>query len=327
MPNLTVSSAVDTMMQAADAAGIRTAIGAPGSDTQVMLNSSGVLGASSLLTFDGNTAAVGGASTAAPILQVNMPASHADNAFEVLDSVGNSLADFSNTGCNIRGYAASYYPQVLVNGSTTQIRGDGASSGAYVQVVGTGKWALANGEQSQWWTNGQAIGGGTNFILGGHNSSPGSSPTGSTNAFALDCANRVLHIGPTKNASPTNSYLRGVGGVGTDIAGADLFLDAGAGTGAAAGGALHLRSSQSGVSGTTLQSWSTVLQIDPDDKIGVFGATPVVQPSSTGETTGFTAGSGTGVNDDSTFTGNVGITAYRINDVVKALKQVGWLAP
>ena len=52
----------------------------------------------------------------------------------------------------------------------------------------------------------------------------------------------------------------------------------------------------------------------------------VVQPSGTGETVGFTAGTGTGVNDSSTFTGNVGTTAYRISDVVKALKNAGLLA-
>lgn len=53
---------------------------------------------------------------------------------------------------------------------------------------------------------------------------------------------------------------------------------------------------------------------------------PIAQPSSTGETTGFTAGTGTGVNDDSTFTGNVGSTAYRISDVVKHLKNLGLIA-
>ena len=63
-----------------------------------------------------------------------------------------------------------------------------------------------------------------------------------------------------------------------------------------------------------------------ENKIGFFNTTPVVQPSGTGETTGFTAGAGTGVNDDSTFTGNVGATAYRINDIVKALKNLGLLA-
>lgn len=61
-------------------------------------------------------------------------------------------------------------------------------------------------------------------------------------------------------------------------------------------------------------------------KLGFWNATPIVQPSSTGETTGFTAGSGTGVNDDSTFTGNVGSTAYRLSDIVKHLKNAGLIA-
>lgn len=61
-------------------------------------------------------------------------------------------------------------------------------------------------------------------------------------------------------------------------------------------------------------------------KLAFFNSTPIVQPSSTGETTGFTAGSGTGVNDDSTFTGNVGSTAYRISDIVKHLKNLGLIA-
>ena len=60
--------------------------------------------------------------------------------------------------------------------------------------------------------------------------------------------------------------------------------------------------------------------------IGLFGATPATQQNGTGETIGFTAGVGTAVNDDSTFTGNVGTTAYRISDIVKALKNYGLLS-
>ena len=57
--------------------------------------------------------------------------------------------------------------------------------------------------------------------------------------------------------------------------------------------------------------------------LGVVGR--IFNQDGTGETVGFTAGAGTGVNDDSTFTGNVGSTAYRISDIIKALKNGGIL--
>lgn len=61
-------------------------------------------------------------------------------------------------------------------------------------------------------------------------------------------------------------------------------------------------------------------------KLGLWNATPIVQPSSTGETTGFTAGSGTAAKNDSTFTGNSGTKAYTVGDIVKHLKAAGILA-
>ena len=61
-------------------------------------------------------------------------------------------------------------------------------------------------------------------------------------------------------------------------------------------------------------------------KIGIWNATPIVQPSSTGEATGFTAGGGTAVTHTSTFTGNSGTKAYTISDLVKHLKAIGLLA-
>lgn len=61
-------------------------------------------------------------------------------------------------------------------------------------------------------------------------------------------------------------------------------------------------------------------------KLAFYNATPIVQPSTTGTTVGFTAGAGTNVTDASTFTGNVGSTAYRVSDIVKALKDLGLIA-
>jgi hypothetical protein len=62
------------------------------------------------------------------------------------------------------------------------------------------------------------------------------------------------------------------------------------------------------------------------DTVGFYGATQVAQPSSTGQTSGFTAGAGTAVLSDSTFTGGSGTKAYTIGDIVKHLKALGILA-
>lgn len=47
--------------------------------------------------------------------------------------------------------------------------------------------------------------------------------------------------------------------------------------------------------------------------------------STTGTVDGFTAGSGDSANDDSTYTGDIGTTAYTVGDIVRALKNVGIL--
>lgn len=60
--------------------------------------------------------------------------------------------------------------------------------------------------------------------------------------------------------------------------------------------------------------------------IGFFGATPVVQPTTTGTTAGFTQGTGTIAMSVSTYTGNIGTTAYTIGDIVNALKKLGLMA-
>lgn len=50
------------------------------------------------------------------------------------------------------------------------------------------------------------------------------------------------------------------------------------------------------------------------------------QLSTTGDTTGFVAGSGTASKDDSVYAGSSGSTAYTVGDIVTALKSIGVLA-
>jgi len=141
---------------------------------------------------------------------------------------------------------------------------------------------------------------------------------------AIDVSGNIVAGGD--GATPSANTVRGANGSGTDIAGANLTVAGGRGTGTGAGGHLIFQTAAAGGSGSSLNSLATMLELTDDSKIGFFAATPVVQQAGTGETTGFTAGSGTAVNDDSTFTGNVGATAYRISDIVKALKNYGLLA-
>ena len=60
--------------------------------------------------------------------------------------------------------------------------------------------------------------------------------------------------------------------------------------------------------------------------LGLYGATPVAQHSTTGTITGITHSGGAAVGATDTFTGAVGTTAYTLSDLVKALKNIGILA-
>ena len=63
-----------------------------------------------------------------------------------------------------------------------------------------------------------------------------------------------------------------------------------------------------------------------DELLALYGGTPVVQHSTTGQLSGFLAGTGTASRDDSTWTGGIGAAAYTTGDVVRALKNIGAMA-
>ena len=74
----------------------------------------------------------------------------------------------------------------------------------------------------------------------------------------------------------------------------------------------------------SVPTYGNIIEIEGPN-MGFFRATPVGQPSSTGETSGVTAGAGTNITDEATFTGGIGVTAYTISDIVKHLKNLGLL--
>ncbi len=73
-------------------------------------------------------------------------------------------------------------------------------------------------------------------------------------------------------------------------------------------------------------STGTKIATAADQKVSFHGQNPSTQHSSTGEITGFTSGGSNQAYDNSTYTGNVGSSAYTVGDVIKCLKIKGLLA-
>jgi hypothetical protein len=77
----------------------------------------------------------------------------------------------------------------------------------------------------------------------------------------------------------------------------------------------------------------TMIGTAANQKLGFYGATPVVQPAGAGEAAGAAGlqannvATVTYVANTSNFSGNTGNAKYTINDIVKALKQAGFLTP
>lgn len=77
------------------------------------------------------------------------------------------------------------------------------------------------------------------------------------------------------DALPTDTTYHATGGEGTDIAGADITIAGGKGTGSAAGGSVIFQTSVVGSTGTSLQSLTDRVEIDNSGNIMVGTSTPI----------------------------------------------------
>jgi len=107
------------------------------------------------------------------------------------------------------------------------------------------------------------------------------------------------------NAAPTNNSLAGTGGSGTDIAGGDLFVSGGRGTGTGVGGDVIIHTAPAGSSGTSLNALVARVTADGPGNV-VIGPAAVA----TNATDGFLyvpSGAGTPTGAPTSYTGRVPI--------------------
>ena len=87
-----------------------------------------------------------------------------------------------------------------------------------------------------------------------------------------------------KSATPNDVTINPTGGFGTDIAGADLFLAGGKGTGSAVGGDVIFTTADVGLTGTTLQSLTEKMRLTSGGRLGLGTTTPDSEFEISGET-------------------------------------------
>lgn len=184
--------------------------------------------------------------------------------------------------------------------------GNATFGGGIGAAAGAGAFAGTGG-------NGSFVGG-----AGGAASATGTGATGGT-AFLRGGAGGAGNAATASGAGGAVAIAGGAAGAnagGGGASGGALTIDGGAATGAGTNGAVSIGLTTIGVINIGA-STST---------IGHFGATAVGQQSTTGTSTGFTAGGGTTATSTSTYTGGTGASAYTVGDIVLALKHYGLLA-
>ena len=94
-------------------------------------------------------------------------------------------------------------------------------------------------------------------------------------AFAVSSASHILGLGDGSGTAAANpGLLRGANGVGTNIQGGMLIVQAGNGTGSAGSGAIQFKTAAAAGSGSTADTLNTAMTITPNGNIGIGTSFP-----------------------------------------------------
>jgi hypothetical protein len=128
------------------------------------------------------------------------------------------------------------------------------SGGAKIGLINNGYWSGSNWVSVN--TTGSARIEFTSNLIQFFNA--GTTASGNNIAFTerarINAAGEFIVGNGDTQASPATGIIRGCGGLGTDIAGAELLIQSGEGTGSGAGGPITFYTSAAGASGTTLRT-------------------------------------------------------------------------
>ena len=300
MPDLTLTSAVDTFLGSADQAAMRTNLGLGTMATQA---------ASAVAITGGSISGI-----------TAFESSDADFAVDANGNVTAKYFKLANSGANQTSLFLAAVTGVVPSTPSAFSEVIRLAGGAvYISPAGTGTVI-----------SGALYLGSTDTVL-----------LGGTNAVTIGNA----------GSSPSDQCFKGPNGSGTNIVGGKLSIAPGQSTGNETPAILAFQSTAPGSGGSMEQTLVDVFSIVNSQSIlvasgviidgtgsgfrfgsstasllGFWGAAPVSQFNTSAGAGISSAGSGTSVNDDSTFVGSTGSTAYTVNDLISALKLCGVLA-
>ena len=142
--------------------------------------------------------------------------------------------------------------------------------------------------------------------------------------------NHTLKIDARETAGAGRALTIAAGAATTSGAGGMLEIKGGAAVSSGDGGEVIITGGAPAGAGTigavkVGQSSESVTVVGTTGKLAFFAGTPAVKQTAALVTAGFTAGVGTAAKDDSGYTGNSGLTAYTVGDLVAILKTYGMI--